>query len=284
VEKREAVTADMLPLKVIYTIWLRETKLALRERARIVATVAQPLIYLGILGRGITSGMRLTNAGNVDYIKFMYPGVIGMSILFTSIFAAISIIWDREFGFLKEVLVAPVPRWAVAVGKSFGGATIALSQVAILICIGPLIGISLTPLIVLQMLFLGFLMSVAVTSLGVIVASRMASMQSFQMVMNFLVMPLYFLSGAMFPMSSAPSWMKTLMSFDPLTYGVDAIRNVMFAETVIVAEGAARSLVDVARSSGLIRWTLALDVTLMFTTAVLLTAAGAWTFSKSQAM
>jgi ABC-2 type transport system permease protein len=273
----------MLALKVIYTIWLRETKLALRERARIVATVAQPLIYLAILGRGITSGMRLTNAGNVDYIKFMYPGVIGMSILFTSIFAAISIIWDREFGFLKEVLVAPVPRWAVAVGKSFGGATIALIQVAILICIGPLIGISLTPMIVLQMLFLGFLMSVAVTSLGVIVASRMASMQSFQMVMNFLVMPLYFLSGAMFPMSSAPTWMKTLMSVDPLTYGVDAIRNVMFSETVIGTGAAARSLVDVARSTGLIRWTLALDVTLMFASAVLLTTAGAWTFSKSQA-
>jgi ABC-2 type transport system permease protein len=270
-------------LKVIYTIWLRETKLAARERARIIATVAQPLIYLAILGRGITSGMRLTNAGNVDYLKFMYPGVIGMSILFTSIFAAISIIWDREFGFLKEVLVAPVPRWAVAVGKSFGGATVALVQVAILICIGPLVGISLSVTIVIEMLFLGFLMSVAITSLGVIVASRMESMQSFQMVMNFLVMPLYFLSGAMFPMSSAPTWMKTLMSADPLTYGVDAIRNVMFSHTMIGSGDTSRSLVEVARSAGLIRWTLALDVTLMFASAVLLTAAGAWAFSKSQA-
>jgi ABC-2 type transport system permease protein len=126
-------------------------------------------------------------------------------------------------------------------------------------------------------------MSVAITSLGVVVASRMESMQSFQMVMNFLVMPLYFLSGAMFPMSSAPAWMKTLMSLDPLTYGVDAIRNVMFSETVVAGGGEVQSLVEVARRSGLIRWTLALDVTLMFAAAVLLTTAGAWAFSRSQA-
>ena len=257
--------------------------LASRERARIVATVAQPLIYLAILGKGITSGMRLTVAGNIDYIKFMYPGVIGMSILFTSIFSAISIIWDREFGFLKEVLVAPVPRWAVAIGKSLGGATVALVQVAILICIAPLVGISLSPAIVVEMLFLGFLMSIAVTSLGIVVASRMESMQSFQMVMNFLVMPLYFLSGAMFPMVSVPRWMKALMIVDPLTYGVDAIRNVMFAGTMITVGGSARPLVDMARQAGLIRWTLGLDIALMTLAAILLTVAGAWTFSKSQA-
>lgn len=273
----------MRSLTTIYTIWLRETKLAARERARIIATVAQPLIYLAILGKGINSGMRLTNAGSIDYIKFMYPGVIGMSILFTSIFAAISIIWDREFGFLKEVLVAPVARWAVAVGKSLGGATVALVQVAILICIGPLVGISLSPAIVIEMLLLGFLMSVAVTSLGVIVASRMESMQGFQMVMNFLVMPLYFLSGAMFPMASAPIWMRVLMTADPLTYGVDAIRNVMFANTFIPVGATVRPLLEVARGAGLIRWSLGLDVALMTAAALLLTAAGAWTFSKSQA-
>src|SRR6476646_10418799 len=146
----------MLALKVIYTIWLREAKLAFRERARIVATVAQPLIYLAILGKGITSGMRLTSAGNVDYIKFMYPGVIGMSILFTSIFSAISIIWDREFGFMKEVMVAPVPRWGVALGKSFGGATVAMVQSVIMVAMAPLIGISLSVLLVGKLLLLAF--------------------------------------------------------------------------------------------------------------------------------
>jgi ABC-2 type transport system permease protein len=272
----------MRALRTIYTIWLREAKLATRERARVIATVAQPLIYLGILGRGITSGMRLTSAGNVDYLKFMYPGVIGMSILFTSIFSAISIIWDREFGFLKEVLVAPVPRWAVAIGKSLGGATVALVQVAILIPVGPLLGISLSPAIVIEMLFLGFLMAFAVTSLGVVVASRMQSMQSFQMVMNFLVMPLYFLSGAMFPMATAPAWMKALMMADPLTYGVDAIRNVLFSGTVIGAGGASQRLGDVARQAGLIRWSLSFDVAMMVITALFLGWSGAWVFSNSQ--
>jgi ABC-2 type transport system permease protein len=273
----------MKSLMVIYTIWLREAKLAVRERARVIATVAQPLLYLGILGRGISSGMRLTSAGNVEYIKFMYPGVIGMSILFTSIFSAISIIWDREFGFLKEVLVAPVARWAVAIGKTLGGATVAIIQVAILICIAPLVGISLSVAVVLQMLLLAFLMSVAVTSLGVVVASRMQSMASFQMVMNFLVMPLYFLSGAMFPMASAPGWMKWLMALDPLTYGVDAIRNVVFSDTVVGVGAAARPLLDIARQAGLVRYPLGYDVILMTITALVLATAGAWAFSKSQA-
>jgi len=273
----------MKSLFVIYTIWLREAKLTTRERARIIATVAQPILYLGILGKGISSGMRLTSAGNVEYIKFMYPGVIGMSILFTSIFSAISIIWDREFGFLKEVLVAPVARWAVALGKTLGGATVALIQVAILICIAPLVGISLSVQVVLELLFLAFLMSVAVTSLGVIVASKMESMASFQMVMNFLVMPLYFLSGAMFPMASAPGWMKALMAVDPLTYGVDAIRNVVFSDTVIAVGAATRPLLDVARQAGLVRFSLRFDIALMALTAIVLASAGAWAFSKSQA-
>src|SRR5580765_8416323 len=174
----------MRSLKVVYTIWLREAKLAFRERARIVATVAQPLIYLAILGKGITSGMRLTSAGNVDYIKFMYPGVIGMSILFTSIFSAISIIWDREFGFLKEVLVAPVPRWAVSIGKTFGGATVSMFQSVILVAMAPLVGLTLSVGLIARLLVLAFLLSFAITSLGIVIASRMQSMQSFQMVMN----------------------------------------------------------------------------------------------------
>src|SRR6266487_448295 len=201
----------MRTLTVIYTIWLREAKLAARERARIIATVAQPLIYLGVLGKGIGSGMRLTSAGSIDYVQFMYPGVIGMSILFTSIFAALSIIWDREFGFLKEVLVAPVPRWAVALGKTLGGATIAIVQATILILIAPIIGIHLSPGIIVEMWIMTFLIGVALTSLGIAIAARMSSMQGFQMIMNFLIMPLCFLSGAMFPLNSAPAWMKTLM-------------------------------------------------------------------------
>jgi ABC-2 type transport system permease protein len=274
----------MNALMVIYTIWLREFIIFTREKARVVAGAGQPLIYLAILGNGLTAGTRLTATGHIDYLKYMYPGVIGMSILFTSIFSALSIIWDREFGFLKEVLVAPVPRWGVAVGKSLGGATVAMIQSVILIAIAPLLGISLSVSMVLMLLLLAFLMSFAVTSLGVVIASRMESMQSFQMVMNFLIMPLYFLSGAMFPMVSAPRWMKMLMTVDPISYGVDAIRNVVFSRTMVtLPNGVTESLAQTARAAGLIRWEFSTDVALMTLFAVLLTVAGAWSFSRSQA-
>ncbi len=206
-----------------------------------------------------------------------------MSMLFTSIFSALSIIWDREFGFLKEVLVAPVPRWAVAMGKAFGGATVAMVQAIIMIAMAPLVGISLSVAIVAKLLVLAFLMSFAVTSLGIVIASRMASMQSFQMVMNFLIMPIYFLSGAMFPMTSAPTWLKSLMAVDPLTYGVDAIRNVVFSNTTIATGELMQPLIDVARAGGLVRFQLGFDVTLMTVVAIVLAWAGAWSFSKAQA-
>src|SRR5256884_6265512 len=159
-------------------------------------------------------------------LTFMYPGIIGMSILFTSIFSAVSIIWDREFGFLKEVLVAPVPRWAVALGKTFGGATISIIQATILILIAPIIGIRLSPAIVLEMWIMALLIGVALTALGIAIAARMSSMQAFQMVMNFLVMPLYFLSGAMFPITSAPPVLKALMTVNPLAYCVEGLRDI----------------------------------------------------------
>lgn len=274
----------MKALKVVYTIWLREFKTFIRERSRIVGMVGQPLLYLLIVGKGITSGMSLNNApGGMDYLKFMYPGIIGMSVLFTSIFSAVSIIWDREFGFLKEVQVAPVPRWAVAAGKILGGATVATIQSVILIALAPFAGISLSVLIVAELLLLAFLMSFAVTGFGVMIAARMESMQGFQMIMNFLVMPLYFLSGGMFPINSAPAWMKSLMVIDPLTYGVDAIRSVVFSNTIISAgHGVQVSLTEVARQAGLIRWDLGLDVGVMAALALVLAFLGSLSFSKAE--
>jgi ABC-2 type transport system permease protein len=215
-------------LRVTYAIWLREVKLFVRERSRIIGMIGQPLLYLLILGQGIAHSMKIDGAPtDLNYLTFMYPGILGMSALFTSMFSAISIIWDREFGFLKEVLVAPAPRWAVAVGKVLGGATVATMQSALLLLLSPVAGVWPTPALLL-LLPLCFLMSVAMTSLGVAIAARMRSMQGFQMIMNFLVMPLYFLSGAMFPLTGAPDWMKPLMWANPLSYGVDALRIVVF--------------------------------------------------------
>jgi ABC-2 type transport system permease protein len=262
-------------LRVIYTIWLREFKAFLREKSRIIAMIGQPLLYLLIVGQGIASGLRLNQgAGTVGYLEFYYPGILGMSVLFTSIFSGVSIIWDREFGFLKEVLVAPVPRWAVAVGKILGGSTVAMAQSAILIALAPLIGIVPSVQLVLELLLLCFLMSMAMTGLGVALAARMRSMQGFQMLMNFLVMPLYFLSGAMFPIMSAPGWMRALMTVNPLTYGVDALRSVCLA-------GAGSSVLETARQDGLILGSLGLDVAVMVLVAGLLAGTAAWRFSQA---
>jgi ABC-2 type transport system permease protein len=272
-----------IALKTIYTIWLREVKTFAREKFRVIAMIAQPLLYLLVLGNGINSGVTLNANGGINYLTFMYPGIIGMSILFTSIFSAVSIIWDREFGFLKEVLVAPVPRWAVSIGKTFGGASIAIVQATIMILLAPIIGISLSPVMIVEMWVLAFLIGVALTSLGIAIAARMASMQGFQMIMNFLVMPLYFLSGAMFPLSSAPSWMKALMVVDPLTYCVDGLRNIIFSNTTVTTGAlVGRTIVDVASRVGLIRWSLPFDLVVVTMVATALTAIGAYRFSNQK--
>jgi len=266
--------------RVIYTIWLREFKAFLRERGRIVGMIGQPLLYLLIVGQGIASGLSLKQApSGLDYLQFIYPGILGMSVLFTSIFSAMSIIWDREFGFLKEVLVAPVPRWGVAVGKVLGGATVAVLQSLILIVLAPFIGITPSVSVVLQLLLLCFLISLAVTSLGVAIAAGMRSMQGFQMIMNFLIMPLYFLSGAMFPITTAPAWMQALMRIDPLTYGVDALRNVVLSRVMVESGG--RSLSELARETGQIRWDLSFDIGIMILVAGVLISVAAFRFSRA---
>jgi ABC-2 type transport system permease protein len=272
-----------IALKTVYTIWLRETKTFLREKIRFVGMIGQPLLYLAVLGQGINSSVTLNANGGINYLTFMYPGIIGMSILFTSIFSAVSIIWDREFGFLKEVLVAPVPRWAVALGKTFGGATIAIAQSTILILMGPMIGIRLSAAMIIEMWFLAFLIGVALTSLGIAIAARMVSMQGFQMVMNFLVMPLYFLSGAMFPLSTAPSWMKALMVVDPLTYCVDGLRNIVFSNTTVRAGGlVGQTILESSSRVGLIRWSLGVDLAVVLFAATALTIVGAYRFSDQK--
>lgn len=269
-------------LMVIYTIWLREIKAFMRERSRIVGMIGQPLLYLLIVGQGIASGLSLNRAsGQVGYLLFMYPGIIGMSVLFTSIFSGVSIIWDREFGFLKEVLVAPVPRWAVAVGKILGGATIAMAQSIILIALAPFIGVGLSVVVVLELLLICFLISVAITGVGVFIAAGMRSMQGFQMLMNFLVMPLYFLSGAMFPVSSAPTWMKALMNIDPLTYGVDALRNIVLTAAHPAEGSSTTSMIEAARDAGLVKWNLPIDAAIMAAVGICLAGLAAARFNRA---
>jgi len=206
----------------IYILWLRDLKRYWYDKSRIVASLGQPILFLFVLGTALSPSFK--GPAGVNFSEFIFPGVISMTVLFTSIFSAISIVWDREFGFLKEVLVAPVSRWAIVIGKALGGSTVALLQGTIMLTLAPFVGIHLTPLIILKSLGVMFLIAFAMTSLGIMIAARMKEMEGFQMVVNFLIMPIFFLSGALFPLDKLPAWLMFLTRLDPLTYGVDTLR------------------------------------------------------------
>jgi ABC-2 type transport system permease protein len=223
-------------LRAIYIIWYRDVLRYWRDRTRLVASLAQPLLFLIVFGTGLSSALSGAGGGlggaagaaaGLTYTQFIFPGIIGMSVLFSSIFAAMSIVWDREFGFLKEVLVAPIDRSAVAIGKSLGGATQAMVQGLILLILAPVIGVKLTFGSVAALVPLVFVLAFALSAMGVAIASRMRSMQGFQMVINFLMMPMFFLSGALFPLSGLPAWMTVLTRIDPAAYGMDPLRRVV---------------------------------------------------------
>lgn len=210
-------------MKTIYILWLRQIKRYYRSRSRIVGSLAQPLLFLVALGFGF--GPVFSRAGQGNYIEFLAPGIVGMSIIFTAIFSGIEMIWDRQFGFLKETLVAPVSRLNIMIGRTLGGATVAAGQGMLVFFISILAGFHpvnwwLFPFVVLIMVLTALLF----TALGTGIASLMEDMQGFQLVMNFLIMPLFFLSGALFPLTGLPTALIWVARFDPLSYGVDAIR------------------------------------------------------------
>jgi len=210
----------------IYTLWLRDVTRFLRDKPRIISSAVQPLLWLFILGLGLSTAF--VRGGDPQYVRFIFPGIISMSVLFTSIFSAVSIIWDREFGFLKEVLVAPIPRWAVAVGRALGGSTVAVLQGTIILLVAPVIGVSFTASQLLVAFLIMFMIAFSMTSFGILIAARMHTHEGFQVVSNFVLLPMFFLSGAMFPTNRGlPSWMNVLVSIDPLGYGVDALRQTL---------------------------------------------------------
>ena len=217
----------MTVLRTIYIVWWRDVIRFWRDRVRLLASLAQPLLYLVIFGSGLSSalGGGLAAAGGVSYTQFIYPGVISMTILFTSIFGAMSIVWDREFGFMKELLVAPIARSSVAIGKTLGSTTQSLVPAVILLALAPFVGVTFTIMSFAQLLGLMIVLAFGLSALGVAIASRMKSMQGFQVVMNFLMMPMFFLSGALFPLVGLPVWMTVLTRVDPASYGIDPIRR-----------------------------------------------------------
>jgi ABC-2 type transport system permease protein len=211
-------------MSCIYVLWIRQLTRYVRSRSRIIASLGQPVLYLLALGFGF--GPIFQKAGEGNYLQFLAPGVIGMTVLFTSMFSGIELIWDRQFGFLKETLVAPVPRILIMLGRTLGGATVAVLQGVLVILVCAIAGFrpvnwAFVPVAFLFMALIGILF----TALGTAVASLLSDFQGFQLVMNFLVMPIYFLSGALYPLKNAPAVLEAIARVDPLAYGVDGLRG-----------------------------------------------------------
>jgi ABC-2 type transport system permease protein len=209
----------------VYVLWLREMKRFIRAKSRIVGMLAMPLMFLAFLGLGF-SGISIPGMpGSVSYIRFLVPGIIGMGMLFTSMFAGISVLWDREFGFLKEIMVAPVNRVSIVLGRISGGATTAVLQGFMLLLISIVAGFAI-PSAFSLLLAVVFMVLIATTfiGLGLVFASKMKDMQGFNLIMNFIIFPLFFLSGALFPLDNLPAFIKAISFADPLTYGIDGMR------------------------------------------------------------
>lgn len=245
-------------MNVVYILWLREVKKYLRSRAQIVASLGTPLMYLAVLGFGL--GPVFRKAGQGSYLQFMAPGVIGMTVLFTAMFSGIAMLWDRQFGFLKETLVAPVPRVQIMIGRTLGGATVAVIQGGIIFAVTLILGFRPASAVAVPVAFLLIaLIAVVFAALATAIGSSLKEMQGFQMVMNFLVMPLWFLSGALYPLDGLPAALAVLTRIDPLTYGIDGVRGMMIGAT---------------------HFGVAVDVGILLAVGVLFVIAGAWRFSR----
>jgi ABC-2 type transport system permease protein len=247
-------------LNVIGILWLREVKRYLRSKPQIIASLGQPLMYLLVLGFGL--GPVFQRAGQGSYLQFMAPGIVAMGILFTSIFSGIGLLWDRQFGFLKETLVAPVPRLQIMLGRTLGGATIAMIQGVVVLLVALLAGfrpqsLSAVPLALLFMV----LIAIVFASLGTAIGSTLRDMQGFQFVMNFLVMPIFFLSGALYPLGNLPIALAGATRIDPLSYGIDGLRGAFI---------------------GVSHFGMAFDAAVLAVIAAAFVGLGAWSFSRIQ--
>jgi ABC-2 type transport system permease protein len=230
----QAVAPVVLPersirhdLRAAKIVWQRELIRFRQDRTRMVVSLLQPVLFLFVLGTGLST-LAARGTGGLDLRTFMFPGVLAMSTMFTAMFAAGSIVWDREFGFLREMLVAPVRRWAIVLGKCVGGATIATFQGVVLLCLAGAVGVPYSPRLLLTLVVELLLLSFTLTALGVMAAARIKQIQSFMALTQALLMPMFFLSGALYPLHSLPAWLGILTRLDPMTYAVDPMRRAVF--------------------------------------------------------
>ncbi len=247
-------------MATIYILWLRQLKRYSRSKSRMIGSLGQPLLFLLALGYGF--GPIFEKAGQGNYVQFIAPGVIAMSILFTAVFSGIEIIWDRQFGFLKETLVAPVSRTAIMLGRTLGGATVALFQGCIIFVITIIAGFRPETWAAIPMAFVFMaLIALLFTALGTAIACVLEDMQGFPIIMNFLVMPLFFLSGALFPLKDLPGPIAIITRLDPLSYGVDGLHGAL---------------------TGTLQFSYPVDIAVLGIISMVLLAIGSWLFSRIQ--
>ncbi|MEO3800765.1 ABC transporter permease [Nonomuraea sp. B1E8] len=222
-------------LRAIKVVLHREMLRFANDRTRMLSMLMQPVLWLFIMGTGLGSLVQGSIPG-IDYRTFMYPGMISMTVIMTGMFSAGSIVWDREFGFLREMLVAPVSRGAIVVGKCLGGAIVATGQGVVILAMAGLVGVPYSPTLLLTLLAEMFLAAFTITAFGVMLAARMKNMQSFFGLMQMAIMPMMFLSGAMFPLANLPSWLHVLTVVNPMTYAVDPMRQAVFSHLDVPAQ------------------------------------------------
>ena len=208
-----------------WVVAYREMLRYVNERSRVISSLAFPLLFLVIFGAGFGNVIG-SMAPGVDFIQFMYPGIVAMTVLTSSLFAGVSVVWDREFGFLREILVAPIGRTGIVLGKAIGATITALLQVLIMLILAPILGVALTPQTVLELVPIVVILSLGLSGLGILIATFMTSQQGFQLLIQLLIFPLIFLAGVFFPVNNVPVWLEVISKVNPLTYGVDAIRQI----------------------------------------------------------
>lgn len=258
----------------IYVVAYRELLRFVRERSRLISSFAMPLLFLIIFGAGFTRTIGAMAPG-VDFVQFMYPGIIAMTVLMNSVMSGLSVVWDREFGFLKEILVAPLARSGIVLGKATGAAVVSLLQASVMLLLAPLVNVTITAGLVLRLIPVLILISLSLSGLGLLIASRMRSLQGFQLVVQLLVFPLIFLSGVFFPVNNVPAWLEIISKVNPLTYGVDAVRQLFLAGQEGILEsigvtvfGHTMTIVD--------------DVLIVAGFGILLMLLATWSFSRQE--
>jgi len=266
-------------LRAIKVVWQRELIRFFQDRARMVTSLLQPILFLFVLGTGLST-LVSGGTGGLNLRTFMFPGVLAMATMFTAIFSAGSIVWDREFGFLREMLVAPVSRGALVIGKCLGGATVATFQGIVVLALAGLVGVPYSPALMLTLVAELLVLSFTLTALGVMVAARMKNIQTFFAMTQVFLMPMFFLSGALYPLSNLPGWLTVLTRINPMTYAVDPMRRAVFAHLHV--SPLARHALDAGVSWGSWRVPVVLELAIVAAVGLVMLGVGIVQFRRTE--